>query len=90
MRHALEHLGFTDTYHMDSVIGNPRDIDLWHQAFMAKFRGVGKPFEKADWDQLLGHCQVLHLHPHLSVTALKLAPCRLSVTSQPAPSSLSS
>ncbi|MCJ1456574.1 hypothetical protein MMC28_006935 [Mycoblastus sanguinarius] len=59
IRVALKRLGFEDTYHMDCLFENPPDIDLWHQAFMAKFRGQGKLFEKEDWDQLLGHCQAV-------------------------------
>jgi hypothetical protein len=26
---------------------------------LAKYEGVGKPFERADWDQLLGHCRAV-------------------------------
>lgn len=59
MRTALEQLGFSDTYHMKSVYENPPDIELWRQAFLAKFKGQGKPFEKEQWDQLLGHCQAV-------------------------------
>lgn len=44
---------------MDCLFENPPDIDLWRQAFLAKFRGQGRPFEKKDWDQLLGHCQAV-------------------------------
>lgn len=59
IRLALKQLGFNDTYHMDCLFENPSDIDLWRQAFLAKFKGQGKPFEKEQWDQLLGHCQAV-------------------------------
>ncbi len=59
MRVALKQLGFNDTYHMESLFENPPDIDLWCQAILAKFKGQGKPFEKEQWDQLLGHCQAV-------------------------------
>lgn len=59
MRTALEQLGFSDTYHMKSVYENPPDVGLWRQAILAKFQGQGKPFEKEQWDQLLGHCQAV-------------------------------
>ena len=59
MRTALEQLGFSDTYHMKSVHENPPDIEFWRQAFLAKFKGQGKPFGKEQWDQLLGHCQAV-------------------------------
>ena len=31
---------------------------MWIEAIEAKFEGKGKPFEREDWDQLLGHCMV--------------------------------
>lgn len=58
MRQALKRLGYVDTYHMDSAFENPPDCDMWKEAFAAKFYGKGKKFERKDWDQLLGHCQV--------------------------------
>lgn len=58
MRHALRHLGYIDTYQMDSVFENPPDCDMWQEAFAAKFHGKGKKYDIKDWDQLLGHCQV--------------------------------
>ena len=59
LRMALKHLGFEDTYHMECLFENPSDIDLWHAAFLAQFKVQGEPFGKADWDQLLGHCQAV-------------------------------
>ncbi|KAK5122261.1 hypothetical protein LTR85_004171 [Meristemomyces frigidus] len=38
---------------------NPRDAEMWIEAFQAKFEGKGRPFERKDWDQLLGHCQAV-------------------------------
>lgn len=56
---ALKTLGYEDCYHMMSAsVENPRDCQLWARAFAAKFDGIGK-FEKAEWDQLLGHCQAV-------------------------------
>lgn len=52
-------LGYEDTYHMMSVsIENPSDALLWRDAFAAKFDN-GPAFTRADWDQLLGHCQAV-------------------------------
>lgn len=59
IRVALKQLGFNDTYHMDSLFENPPDMDLWRQAFLAKFKSQGTTFGKAQWDQLLGHCQAV-------------------------------
>lgn len=58
---ALKQLGYVDTYHMKSVFENPMDCQMWIEAFEAKYLGKGKPFEREDWDQLLGHCQVKSL-----------------------------
>ena len=51
---------------MDNVFENPPDMDMWTQAFEAKFEGKGKPFNKDDWDKLLGHCQVWTLQSFLT------------------------
>lgn len=59
IRIALKQLGFNDTYHMDSLFENPPDMDLWREAFLAKFKNQGRPFGKEQWDQLLGHCQAV-------------------------------
>ncbi|CRK38044.1 hypothetical protein BN1708_007640 [Verticillium longisporum] len=60
MRAAMRQLGYEDTYHMMSCsIENPPDALMWHDALLAKYHGVGKPFTRADWDQLLGHCQAV-------------------------------
>ncbi|KAF3492329.1 uncharacterized protein GIQ15_01846 [Arthroderma uncinatum] len=50
-------LGFEDTYHMVScATENKSDCDIWLDALLAKYEGIGT-FEKKDWDALLGHCQ---------------------------------
>ena len=58
MRTALEELGYKNVYHMTEVIKNPPDAVMWKEAFEAKYFGKGKKFEKAEWDALLGHCEV--------------------------------
>ena len=42
---------------------NPRDCEMWAQAFRAKFEGKGKPFRRAEFDMLLGHCQAVVDNP---------------------------
>lgn len=42
---------------MFNLMIDPRDNEMWVDAIKGKYFG-GKPFEKEDWDQLLGHCQV--------------------------------
>ncbi|KAL3418034.1 nad dependent epimerase [Phlyctema vagabunda] len=59
LRAAMKDLGYEDTYHMMSCsIENPPDALLWRDAFAAKFDN-GPAFTRADWDQLLGHCQAV-------------------------------
>ncbi|ORY62132.1 P-loop containing nucleoside triphosphate hydrolase protein [Pseudomassariella vexata] len=60
MRAAMQQLGYVDTYHMMSCsIENPPDALLWMDALKAKYDGVGKPFEREDWDKLLGNAQAV-------------------------------
>lgn len=63
IRAALKQLGYNDVYHYFSVLAeNPRDSDMWVDAFKAKFEG-GEIFDRKDWDQLLGHCEVINDTP---------------------------
>jgi hypothetical protein len=32
---------------------------MWIEAMNAKFKGIGKPYGKDEWDALLGHCQAV-------------------------------
>jgi hypothetical protein len=57
MRVALETLGYCDTHHIQAVLYNPPEVDMWREAIDAKFFGKGKPYGRPEWDQLLGHCQ---------------------------------
>ncbi|KAJ7457728.1 P-loop containing nucleoside triphosphate hydrolase protein [Mycena latifolia] len=59
MQVALETLGYKDTHHMVTVAANPLEADMWNEAINAKFFGKGKPYEREEWDQLLGHCQAV-------------------------------
>ena len=63
LREALITLGYHSTYHYSScAIENPRDCEMWIDAFKAKFEHNGT-FGKEQWDQLLGHCMVYHAPP---------------------------
>jgi hypothetical protein len=37
---------------------NPKDADMWVEAFEAKFEGKGEPWGRAEFDKVLGHCMV--------------------------------
>jgi len=53
------HLGISDVYHMVTVVEeNPSDVLMWVEAIDAKYKGVGKPYGKEEFDKLLGHCMV--------------------------------
>lgn len=55
---ALSMLGLDHVYHMDSALNNPPDNDMWLRALETKFFHHESSFNREDWDQLLGHCQV--------------------------------
>jgi hypothetical protein len=38
---------------------NPNDTGMWVEAIDAKFKGIGQPYGREEWDKLLGHCMVL-------------------------------
>ncbi|KAK7002189.1 P-loop containing nucleoside triphosphate hydrolase protein [Favolaschia claudopus] len=59
MRVALETLGYRETHHMQTVLANPLEVDMWREAIDAKFHGKGKPYGREEWDQLLGSCQAV-------------------------------
>jgi hypothetical protein len=60
LRQALLDLGYSDVYHFASLLQeNPRDSEMWIDAFQAKFHGKGKLFEREEFDQLLGHCMAV-------------------------------
>lgn len=60
MRQALIDLGYKDCYHFNALLTeNPPDQKMWIEAIEAKHLGKGKPFDRQDWDQLLGHCQAV-------------------------------
>ncbi|PYH89478.1 hypothetical protein BO71DRAFT_363365, partial [Aspergillus ellipticus CBS 707.79] len=50
---ALQQLGYP-TYHMTSIMQNPRDATLWTEALLGKYHN-GRPYTIKDWDALLGH-----------------------------------
>ncbi|CAM1511811.1 Fc.00g093240.m01.CDS01 [Cosmosporella sp. VM-42] len=73
MRSALYQLGFSDCYHMHTLINDPSRAPQWVSAFEAKFAGKGT-FERKDWDRLLGDCQsVCDLPSAVVATEIALA-----------------
>jgi hypothetical protein len=60
LKQALKSLGYNDVYHgYSTTLENARDCQIWLDACNAKFKAKGKPFGRDEFDQLLGHCQVL-------------------------------
>jgi hypothetical protein len=60
LRQALVQLGYKDCYHFSSTMQeNPRDAEMWIEALNAKFKGIGEPYGKEQWDALLGHCKAI-------------------------------
>lgn len=63
LRQALKLLGISDVYHgYPAYFENPRDCEIWWEALDAR-EGKGKPFGRAEFDMLLGHCQAIADHP---------------------------
>ncbi|KAJ7608812.1 hypothetical protein FB45DRAFT_993741 [Roridomyces roridus] len=59
MQAALRILGYNDCYHAPNILANGQDdMDLWMEAYAAKFEGRGK-FGRAEWDKLLGQCMAV-------------------------------
>ncbi|TVY80705.1 hypothetical protein LSUE1_G003578 [Lachnellula suecica] len=56
MTAALNILGYNHVYHGTDVYTNVRDCDMWEPALRAKYFRTSKPFGRAKFDQLLGHC----------------------------------
>ncbi|KAJ7455868.1 P-loop containing nucleoside triphosphate hydrolase protein [Mycena latifolia] len=56
LRIALETLGYKETNH------GPYQ---WTEAINAKYHGKGKPYGRAEWDRLLGHCMAVTDVPHI-------------------------
>ncbi|KAL3442687.1 P-loop containing nucleoside triphosphate hydrolase protein [Aspergillus insuetus] len=60
LKQALLILGYHDVYHgYSAALDNPRDYEMWLAGLRAKYDGIGKPFGRLEFDQLLGHCQVV-------------------------------
>ncbi|MCJ1385417.1 hypothetical protein MMC17_008540 [Xylographa soralifera] len=56
MKTALEQVGYNNVYHMTTAMKNPKDCEMWTEAFNAKFHGKGQMLGRKEWDQLLGDC----------------------------------
>ncbi|KAJ7679938.1 hypothetical protein B0H17DRAFT_1161218 [Mycena rosella] len=66
---ALRLLGYHDIHHMRSMYENPAEADMWVEAINARFFGRGTPYGRAEWDQLLGHCQAVTDAPSMLFSA---------------------
>lgn len=56
MRAALQALGYNETAHGFDIVSHPEIGAPWMDAVNAKFLGKGKPYGRAEFDALLGHC----------------------------------
>lgn len=59
MQEAYKIFGYDNPYHFSSIFANVQDADMWNEALRAKLsNGTGrdKPYGRAEFDQLLGHC----------------------------------
>ncbi|KAJ6592784.1 P-loop containing nucleoside triphosphate hydrolase protein, partial [Mycena capillaripes] len=66
LRIALEMLGYKKTNHgFELLTKDGSERAMWTEAINTKFFGKGKPYERAEWDRLLGHCMAVTDVPHL-------------------------
>ena len=56
MQHALQRLGLK-TYHMVEA-GSTKTFTYWYEALRAKYAGQGRPYQRAEFDKLLGEYSV--------------------------------
>lgn len=56
---ALSNLGLGHCAHGFDLMDDMPYTARWEQAVDAKYLGKGKPFEREDWDELLGHCSAV-------------------------------
>lgn len=64
LREALSIMGFQKVYHMSYVFQQkPSDSKIWLRAFDAKYRNLGAPFSREDWDEILGDCDAVSDFP---------------------------
>lgn len=76
LRIALEQLGYTSTDHgFAATLENTRDCEMWLAALRAKFEGTGQSFRRSEFDQVLGHCQVLLTAEYHSLLVTDLRRC---------------
>lgn len=53
-------LGYKGVYHMREVFINEDHPQRWVSALEAKFEGKGKPYGRAEFDEILGNYMVAH------------------------------
>ncbi|KAE8414671.1 hypothetical protein BDV36DRAFT_285992 [Aspergillus pseudocaelatus] len=61
----LQHLSSYHGYH--ALITNSRNCEIWLKGLRSKCDGIGKPFGRAEFDKLLGHCQLVEAYPEAEV-----------------------
>jgi hypothetical protein len=59
MRAAIKILGRNEN--CCQMQENPPDLDMWIDALNSRFFGKGPKLAGQEWEQLLGHCEVMHL-----------------------------
>ena len=56
MQHALQRLGYK-SYHMTEA-GRNKAFNYWLEALKAKYSGEGRPYQRAEFDKVLGDYSV--------------------------------
>ncbi len=58
MKTALDILGFRAYHSTDLWVDSQENVERWMTAFDWKYNGKGKPFDRLEWDKILGNYMV--------------------------------
>ncbi|KAJ7354241.1 P-loop containing nucleoside triphosphate hydrolase protein [Mycena albidolilacea] len=73
---ALEALGYRETHHMQSILRNPAEVDMWREAIDAKFFGKGKPHAVTDLPAILFSEELIAAYPEAKVVLTNRDPAK--------------
>lgn len=66
MQNALPTLGYK-SYHMIEALRHPKAFIYWLEALKAKYSDQGKPYQRVEFDKLLGNYSVSVIDFHLNL-----------------------
>lgn len=70
MRTALDILGFPAYHSTELWMDSQENVERWMRAFQWKYNGSGEPFDRLEWDKILGEYMVRQQSPARSPARL--------------------